>query len=222
MRAANSRTIGPTQQVSFTSEGVRKFRTTVYDENNHVCWGPLQTRKDARRTLRPLYLVSGHFFFFFFFFFSAAPVGLLKTRRTSANRPEQTHALALHQRGTTDSLEFSPLRKSGKPNYGHLRCVGHLKRSPLKPLARRQEQPPLPDTKTGNPAKCPFGHAGDSRSPLQRLLLVEPEDPDVVEPVSREQSRTYVYLVSGHRSSKPEYDWNFQFLTGHKTRSPGP
>ena len=33
----------------------RNFRIAVYDENNRVCWGPLQTRKDTRQTLRPLY-----------------------------------------------------------------------------------------------------------------------------------------------------------------------
>jgi len=31
------------------------FRAAVYDENNRVCWGPLQTREDTRRILRPLY-----------------------------------------------------------------------------------------------------------------------------------------------------------------------
>ena len=32
----------------------RNFRAATYDENNRVCWGPLQTRKDTRWTLRPL------------------------------------------------------------------------------------------------------------------------------------------------------------------------
>ena len=41
--------------------------------------------------------------------------------------------------------------------------VGPLKRTPQL------------DTQTRDPAKSPFGLAGDSRSPLQRLLLVEPE-----------------------------------------------
>jgi len=28
--------------------GVRIFRAAVYDENNRVCWGPLQTRKEDK------------------------------------------------------------------------------------------------------------------------------------------------------------------------------
>ena len=37
----------------------RNFRAAVYDVNNRVCWGPPQTRKDTRKTLRPLYPGTG-------------------------------------------------------------------------------------------------------------------------------------------------------------------
>ena len=41
----------------------RNFCAAVYDENNRVCWGPLQTRMDTTQTLRPyiaIHLVSKH------------------------------------------------------------------------------------------------------------------------------------------------------------------
>jgi hypothetical protein len=38
-----------------TIECVGIFRAAVFDVNHRVCWGPLQTRKDTRRILEPLY-----------------------------------------------------------------------------------------------------------------------------------------------------------------------
>ena len=61
-----------------------------------------------------------------------------------------------------DSLEFSLLRKPRKSDYGHQRCVGHLKQQTLQT-----------DTRGGTPARLLFKSAGDSvegRNEFMRML----------------------------------------------------
>ena len=130
-----------------------------------VCWGPLQTRKDTRQVLRPLYNCPfgiQALFFFFFFFLLAAPAALLgpwwglhtKSARAtpqpiglSMERGAQRQSKLWARTGppTMRNREFSrtlAVAQAEETHYGHSRCVGHPRRQPNPSTANRAAHTP--------------------------------------------------------------------------------